>query len=247
MESQLSDVDEEEEEEEDDDDDDEEEAADEYDDISGEISDGMEQSEDETEMSMDAREEVLAWRKETKSQRVEKIRNEVKEFGNDIIDVDELASIYDFRIDRFQVCLRIYSYKSSWAFQSSNRPCFVLGFISIFVLGQRLAIKAFLNGSSVVVSAPTSSGKTLIAEAAAVATVARGRRIFYTTPLKALSNQKFRDFRLVVVRSFLGIGGNEREIVTSYDMIISFFFLGNLQGDIWGGQCWSSHWRFCRQ
>ena len=45
------------------------------------------------------------------------------------------------------------------------------------------------------VSAPTSSGKTLIAEAAAVATVAKGRRLFYTTPLKALSNQKFRDFR----------------------------------------------------
>ncbi|EEC73969.1 hypothetical protein OsI_08870 [Oryza sativa Indica Group] len=59
----------------------------------------------------------------------------------------------------------------------------------------RLAIQAFLRGSSVVVSAPTSSGKTLIAEAAAVATVARGRRLFYTTPLKALSNQKFRDFR----------------------------------------------------
>lgn len=45
------------------------------------------------------------------------------------------------------------------------------------------------------VSAPTSSGKTLIAEVAAVATVSRGRRLFYTTPLKALSNQKFRDFR----------------------------------------------------
>jgi superfamily II RNA helicase len=48
-----------------------------------------------------------------------------------------------------------------------------------------------------VVSAPTSSGKTLIAEAAAVATVARRRRIFYTTPLKALSNQKFREFRYI--------------------------------------------------
>lgn len=60
---------------------------------------------------------------------------------------------------------------------------------------QRLAIQALLKGSSVVVSAPTSSGKTLIAEAAAVATIARGRRLFYTTPLKALSNQKFRDFR----------------------------------------------------
>ncbi|XP_072981204.1 DExH-box ATP-dependent RNA helicase DExH15 chloroplastic [Typha angustifolia] len=60
---------------------------------------------------------------------------------------------------------------------------------------QRLAIQAFLRGSSVVVSAPTSSGKTLIAEAAAVAMVARQRRLLYTTPLKALSNQKFRDFR----------------------------------------------------
>ncbi|XVF84866.1 hypothetical protein PTKIN_Ptkin17bG0073600 [Pterospermum kingtungense] len=58
-----------------------------------------------------------------------------------------------------------------------------------------MAIEAFLRGSSVVVSAPTSSGKTLIAEAAAVATVARGRRLLYTTPLKALSNQKFRQFR----------------------------------------------------
>lgn len=64
-----------------------------------------------------------------------------------------------------------------------------------FLFGQRLAIEAFLRGSSVVVSAPTSSGKTLIAEAAAVATVAKGRRLFYTTPLKALSNQKFREFR----------------------------------------------------
>ena len=69
-------------------------------------------------------------------------------------------------------------------------------FLTLFpIFLQRLAIQAFLRGSSVVVSAPTSSGKTLIAEAAAVATVARGRRLFYTTPLKALSNQKFRDFR----------------------------------------------------
>lgn len=54
------------------------------------------------------------------------------------------------------------------------------------------------------VSAPTSSGKTLIAEAAAVATVARGRRLFYTTPLKALSNQKFREFRYacLITRNF---------------------------------------------
>ncbi|CAI5461363.1 unnamed protein product [Closterium sp. Yama58-4] len=61
---------------------------------------------------------------------------------------------------------------------------------------QRVAIEAFLRGSSVVVCAPTSSGKTLVGEAAAAATMARGGRLIYTTPLKALSNQKLRDFRV---------------------------------------------------
>lgn len=56
-------------------------------------------------------------------------------------------------------------------------------------------VEAFLRGSSVVVAAPTSSGKTLVAEAAAAATIARGGKIVYTTPLKALSNQKLREFR----------------------------------------------------
>ncbi|KAG0629390.1 hypothetical protein M758_1G100000 [Ceratodon purpureus] len=60
---------------------------------------------------------------------------------------------------------------------------------------QRMSIEGFLKGSSLVVCAPTSSGKTLVAEAAAAATIARGKRLFYTTPLKALSNQKLRDFR----------------------------------------------------
>lgn len=49
-------------------------------------------------------------------------------------------------------------------------------------------------GDSVIVAAPTSAGKTLVAEAAVVAALAAGRRAFYTTPIKALSNQKFADF-----------------------------------------------------
>lgn len=59
---------------------------------------------------------------------------------------------------------------------------------------QRRAVKAVLAGKSCVVCAPTGSGKTLIAEAAIVATLAAGKRAFYTTPLKALSNQKLREF-----------------------------------------------------
>ncbi|KAK9750897.1 hypothetical protein RND81_02G228800 [Saponaria officinalis] len=153
-ENQLSDA----EEDEDFDDGDDDGAADEYDVVDGDVYAG------DSDEDGDEGEEISSsfWSSdETKFQRVQKLCSEVREFGAGLIDVDELASIYNFRIDKFQ----------------------------------RLAIQAFLRGSSVVVSAPTSSGKTLIAEAAAVATVARGKRLFYTTPLKALSNQKFREFR----------------------------------------------------
>jgi superfamily II RNA helicase len=60
---------------------------------------------------------------------------------------------------------------------------------------QRDAIAALDAGKSVVVCAPTGSGKTLIGEYAIHQALSRGRRVFYTTPLKALSNQKLRDFR----------------------------------------------------
>ncbi|MFN7762158.1 MAG: DEAD/DEAH box helicase, partial [Pseudanabaena sp.] len=60
---------------------------------------------------------------------------------------------------------------------------------------QLQAIAALQAGKSVVVCAPTGSGKTLIGEYAIHAALADHRRVFYTTPLKALSNQKLRDFR----------------------------------------------------
>ena len=49
-------------------------------------------------------------------------------------------------------------------------------------------------GKSVVVCAPTGAGKTVIAEHAIHRALDEGKRIFYTTPLKALSNQKYYDF-----------------------------------------------------
>jgi superfamily II RNA helicase len=60
---------------------------------------------------------------------------------------------------------------------------------------QKQAIAALDDGRSVVVCAPTGSGKTLIGEYAIHRALERGKRVFYTTPLKALSNQKLRDFR----------------------------------------------------
>ncbi len=55
------------------------------------------------------------------------------------------------------------------------------------------AFEALERSESVVVSAPTGSGKTLIAEAAVHRAVENGQRAFYTTPIKALSNQKFAE------------------------------------------------------
>jgi ATP-dependent RNA helicase HelY len=59
---------------------------------------------------------------------------------------------------------------------------------------QVAAVDALDAGRSVLVAAPTGSGKTLVAEYAIDAALARGAKAFYTTPLKALSNQKFTDF-----------------------------------------------------
>lgn len=55
------------------------------------------------------------------------------------------------------------------------------------------AASAVEEGQSVVVTAPTGSGKTLVAEAAIHLALSEGTRAFYTTPIKALSNQKFAD------------------------------------------------------
>ncbi|MDE2179947.1 MAG: DEAD/DEAH box helicase [candidate division NC10 bacterium] len=59
---------------------------------------------------------------------------------------------------------------------------------------QEEAIGLIAEGSSVIVSAPTGAGKTLIAEFAIFRAMAHQHRIAYTTPLKALSNQKYADF-----------------------------------------------------
>lgn len=85
-----------------DDDEDDDVAADEYYDISGDVLEGVEQSDDETETPIAAT-EAPTLHEESKWQRVEKLCNEVRDFGEYIIDADELASIYDFRIDKFQV------------------------------------------------------------------------------------------------------------------------------------------------
>ncbi len=60
---------------------------------------------------------------------------------------------------------------------------------------QEEAINSIDDNHSVMVSAPTGSGKTLIADYIIDRDIKEGKRVIYTAPIKALSNQKFRDFR----------------------------------------------------
>jgi ATP-dependent RNA helicase HelY len=55
------------------------------------------------------------------------------------------------------------------------------------------ACRAVEDGQGVLVAAPTGSGKTIVGEFAVHLALATGRKCFYTTPIKALSNQKYTD------------------------------------------------------
>jgi superfamily II RNA helicase len=99
------------------------------------------------------------------------------------------------------------------------------------------AIRAFLDDRSVIVSAPTGSGKTLVAEFAIHAALHRGRRLAYTTPLKALSNQKFADFGRQFGAGHVGILTGDVKVnagapilVMTTEILRNMFYTGGLAG-----------------
>jgi len=67
------------------------------------------------------------------------------------------------------------------------------------------AINHINEGKSVLVSAPTGVGKTLIADYLIDRAILRGERIIYTAPIKALSNQKFKEFKALYGADRVGI------------------------------------------
>ncbi|MDH4117120.1 MAG: DEAD/DEAH box helicase [Acidimicrobiia bacterium] len=78
---------------------------------------------------------------------------------------------------------------------------------------QHEAGEALASGRGVVVTAPTGAGKTLVAEIAIHLAVTAGRKVFYTTPIKALSNQKFGDL--------IGRYGSDRVGLLTGDNVIN--------------------------
>jgi superfamily II RNA helicase len=78
---------------------------------------------------------------------------------------------------------------------------------------QQQAILELLRGNSVLVSAPTGVGKTLIADYLIDQAINKGDRIIYTAPIKALSNQKFKEFK--------GLYGAARVGIVTGDVVIN--------------------------
>jgi superfamily II RNA helicase len=84
---------------------------------------------------------------------------------------------------------------------------------------QTEALEALADGD-VLVSAPTGSGKTWIAHEAIRARVAGGGQTWYTTPLKALSNQKFRQFQGLFGEEAVGLLTGERRVNARAPIIV---------------------------
>jgi superfamily II RNA helicase len=70
---------------------------------------------------------------------------------------------------------------------------------------QEEAINSIENNHSVVVSAPTGSGKTLIADYIVNKHLPLGDRVIYTAPIKALSNQKYKEFSKEFGKDYVGL------------------------------------------
>jgi superfamily II RNA helicase len=85
---------------------------------------------------------------------------------------------------------------------------------------QQTAVTASLD-SDVVVVAPSGSGKTWIAERAISRALANGQTVCYTTPLKALSNQKFRRFRTLFGYHSVGLLTGERRENTRAPIVVA--------------------------
>lgn len=70
---------------------------------------------------------------------------------------------------------------------------------------QAEAISLLEQGASVLVAAPTGTGKTLIADYVVEKVFRQGREVVYTAPIKALSNQKFKEFKRFLGEDAVGI------------------------------------------
>jgi ATP-dependent RNA helicase HelY len=99
---------------------------------------------------------------------------------------------------------------------------------------QLRALDALDEGRSVLVAAPTGSGKTVVAEYAVDRALRQGMKAFYTTPLKALSNQKYGDLvrrygaaRVGLLTGDNSINGSAPVVVMTTEVLRNMIYAGS--------------------
>lgn len=85
---------------------------------------------------------------------------------------------------------------------------------------QHEALRCVASGENTLVCAPTAAGKTIVGEGAAFLALHAGRRAFYTTPLKALSNQKFREFQQTYGEERVGLLTGDTSLNSQADIVV---------------------------
>ncbi len=100
------------------------------------------------------------------------------------------------------------------------------------------ACRALADGRGVLVAAPTGAGKTVVGEFAAHLALARGRKCFYTTPIKALSNQKYADLvrrhgpeRVGLLTGDNSINGTAPVVVMTTEVLRNMIYAGSAMLD----------------
>jgi len=85
---------------------------------------------------------------------------------------------------------------------------------------QKHAIAAIQARENVLVTAKTGSGKTLVGEYQIEYSLKRGGRVFYTTPIKSLSNQKFHDLKELYGSNRVGIMTGDIKFMPQADVVV---------------------------
>ena len=85
---------------------------------------------------------------------------------------------------------------------------------------QQQAITAIHRGDNVLVTAKTGSGKTLVGEYQIAFSLKEHKRVFYTTPIKSLSNQKFHDLKKLFPEASVGILTGDIKFNPDADIIV---------------------------
>jgi superfamily II RNA helicase len=85
---------------------------------------------------------------------------------------------------------------------------------------QQFAIQAIEQGENALVTAKTGSGKTFVGEYQIAKSLQRGGRVFYTTPIKSLSNQKYHDLKHMFPDATVGIMTGDIKFIPNAQIVI---------------------------